>query len=644
MFKKKLQPTRQSVPSTIRTPLAAMLAGLVCITGPAVADIGRNETLFTDDSNKLPTSSDNRRKYAGPVVADFDQDGNEDLLAIEHGGEATIFWGDGNRFRTGPVLTNGDLHGAAVADHDGDGRIEILIARGGGGGATPRTPVMFEIGTNRRVTEQSNVTANFEPSRGRAATFVDGNNDGELDLILPSGRPDVRSAADRYHFVYSQNRRNQFNLSGFLPEPRRSLPRIAVMDFNNDDTLDLALYGGSELLMLQGSGNLSYSNVSNRVLPTRYREIAGVAPIDFDNDGDEDLFLSRSVSLRDAQLNYNENTSMLAFAGRPRNSEFVVQLSGDSPLMLSNYIAVGFEKRIFVGRNATSRRLRSPRAAGQQITISRADAEGFPANTNTPGLYIGHLGNNRWQIRATTFRNSSGVISNVSSLVRSTYPELRPNRAPGAILLENRNGRYVDVTRRSGINLRGSTAATVGDFDNNGFQDIFVHLFGSLSRPVQHMVLLNNGDGTFETTSQHEGRSFQNGIIGLSGEALDYNNDGRLDMVYADEYGTFRLLRNSLRTNSNRNHLRVRVETSPSGDASPLGAIVNVTGCGSSWNRRVGYSGEPSNQGLSTVTHFGLGGCNRINSVRVTYTNGETISTRRAPAVNSIITTDNNFR
>src|SRR5438034_7123191 len=66
-------------------------------------------------------------------------------------------------------------------------------------------------------------------------------------------------------------------------------------------------------------------------------------------------------------------------------------------------------------------------------------------------------------------------------------------RAPTSHLFKNnRDGTFTDVTNGSGIGRTGwQTGVSVGDFDNDGWDDLFCCFWG-------HNILFhNNGDGTF---------------------------------------------------------------------------------------------------------------------------------------------------
>ena len=64
----------------------------------------------------------------------------------------------------------------------------------------------------------------------------------------------------------------------------------------------------------------------------------------------------------------------------------------------------------------------------------------------------------------------------------------------------NRDGTFTDVTEKAGLTRDGwASAVTVGDYDNDGFDDLFITYYG-------HNVLYrNNGDGTFTDVTEKGG-------------------------------------------------------------------------------------------------------------------------------------------
>ena len=77
-------------------------------------------------------------------------------------------------------------------------------------------------------------------------------------------------------------------------------------------------------------------------------------------------------------------------------------------------------------------------------------------------------------------------------VLSGTRLEGAPPGATNRLYKNNRDGTFTDVTEKAGVGRAGwASAVTVGDYDNDGFDDLFVTYYG-------HNVLYhNNGDGTF---------------------------------------------------------------------------------------------------------------------------------------------------
>ena len=69
-----------------------------------------------------------------------------------------------------------------------------------------------------------------------------------------------------------------------------------------------------------------------------------------------------------------------------------------------------------------------------------------------------------------------------------------------ALYKNNRDGTFTDVTEKAGVGFGSfGMGCAVGDYDNDGFPDIFVTAYG---RPILYK---NNGDGTFADVSEKAG-------------------------------------------------------------------------------------------------------------------------------------------
>jgi enediyne biosynthesis protein E4 len=92
----------------------------------------------------------------------------------------------------------------------------------------------------------------------------------------------------------------------------------------------------------------------------------------------------------------------------------------------------------------------------------------------------------------------------------------------------NHDGTFTDVTRKAGlaISLYGMGAA-MGDYDNDGFDDIFITALG------QSHLFHNNGNGTFSDVTKSAGL-FGPSEFSTTAAWVDYDRDGKLDLVVSN--------------------------------------------------------------------------------------------------------------
>jgi hypothetical protein len=107
----------------------------------------------------------------------------------------------------------------------------------------------------------------------------------------------------------------------------------------------------------------------------------------------------------------------------------------------------------------------------------------------------------------------------------STFPALKGKQsAPHAMLLHNNHdGTFTDVTEKAGVtNERWGFGAAVGDYDNDGWPDIYVSNFG------KNRLYRNNHDGTFTDVAEAAGVTLGGWSTGATWG--DYDHDGLLDL------------------------------------------------------------------------------------------------------------------
>ena len=107
-----------------------------------------------------------------------------------------------------------------------------------------------------------------------------------------------------------------------------------------------------------------------------------------------------------------------------------------------------------------------------------------------------------------------------------------PPGASNRLYRNNRDGSFTDVTARAGlIDAEWAVGVCVGDYNNDGFEDLFLSCFG------QNHLYRNNGNGTFTDVTRQAGLSSKTTRFGSGCTFIDYNRDGWLDLFvsnYAD--------------------------------------------------------------------------------------------------------------
>lgn len=121
--------------------------------------------------------------------------------------------------------------------------------------------------------------------------------------------------------------------------------------------------------------------------------------------------------------------------------------------------------------------------------------------------------------------------------LNTTWP---PGQTPHTHLLKNnRDGTFTDVTEKSGLARSGwQTGVCVGDYDNDGWDDIFLTFWG-------HNVLFhNNGDGTFTQVNSKEVFPPVLGK-GMGIAVADFLGDGKLGFFVANDHARNLLFRSN---------------------------------------------------------------------------------------------------
>ncbi len=155
----------------------------------------------------------------------------------------------------------------------------------------------------------------------------------------------------------------------------------------------------------------------------------------------------------------------------------------------------------------------------------------FIIETNGAGVALVDFDNDGW-VDALVL---SGTRLREGAREDATWPagEAPTNR----LYRNNHDGTFTDVTDRSGLGRTGwASGVCAGDYDNDGWIDLFVTYFG------RNALYHNRGDGTFEDVTARAGLPTTGTRWGSGCSFFDYDRDGRADLFVAN-YLAFDLAR-----------------------------------------------------------------------------------------------------
>jgi hypothetical protein len=109
---------------------------------------------------------------------------------------------------------------------------------------------------------------------------------------------------------------------------------------------------------------------------------------------------------------------------------------------------------------------------------------------------------------------------------KDAVPDKREPRFWNRLYRQRTDGGFEDVTERAGLKGEGySMGVAAGDYDNDGFTDLYVTAYGG------NNLYRNNGDGTFADVTRRAGVAGSG--WSTSAAWIDYDRDGRLDLFVA---------------------------------------------------------------------------------------------------------------
>ncbi|CAA6679650.1 MULTISPECIES: CRTAC1 family protein [unclassified Lentimonas] len=594
-------------------------------TSPAIAPA----TSFVSAGKDFPQSELNMRKWETPLVADLDQDGWVDIILNDHGYSIQILWNNKGKYAKPWDLVMGDMHGLTIGDFDQDGLQELAISRGGGSGSNARNSMIYKVNKDRTFVRLKDFKEPLAMMRGRTLKFLDADNDGDLDLLnLAFPSKEKNGASENY--IYENDGQARLLLQSTLPASNRNGQKILITDFNGDGIDDLFMYGHGNLRAYRGNEGISYTDVSSELFKDPITEVTGIVELDYDHDGDLDIYISRGLEMQKGDTFYDKQTQTWGFFTVREKFRFEDLPIGDV-INIVNYQSPWPNKKLFTGEACHAYEFDGETHSGKDFRLVNSDTLGWPDHLTEKGLYLGFVGNERWRLAGTAASPMSAVVLGVKNATPTANTE-----GPSDILLKNDNGTFIDVSAHAGIHTNvHTTGAVAADFDNDGFEDLLVMRRGDLVTENEGILYLNQGDGTFKTSRAHGIVSPELGAIGMGVEALDYNQDGKIDVLLGNERGKWHLFRNKALARGN--YITIDLGETGTNQPTKLGATITVEAGEMKQIKRSGSCGAPYSRSYNRFVHFGLGEHTGPVTVKLVLSNGETFE-QTVKTINSTVT------
>ena len=615
-------PTSKSLLCACQTGILLVIAGLSTAEASAAQQFGVS---FEDVTESVFGTVPTGPSFGGGAWGDFDGDGDPDLWLSNHALSSALWVNQGtagfaNEIDTRMPGANAvDSHGAAWADFDGDGDLDLLECVGSrfGTGIGPnrlwlnRSPHAFA-----EVAKLAGL--DFPTGRSRTPLWVDWNQDGRLDVVV-TAFPSAQSQ-DR---LFTQTATGQFVdttvQAGFRATGVNT--RFGQLaDYDSDGELEMLLQSRvfPDSAMEYGPGGFREMSLPPGV--DSWSNVQDVVVGDFDGDLDMDFYLTREPYWSGNEIALAADGSLrIATRIKAGTSRLQFRCAGD----LWIEVVDGYSpQRFFLG---------AERVPADQFPLYLRKGEKRVLGVNPGGyangeaVYLGReTDSDLWDC---VF--ASPVDFNAAVIVRSDQPievvrifEFRESPpSPDVIFWSDPSKPEFSIPDEV---FEGRSAAC-GDFDNDGDLDLYVvHTGPALNRP--NRLYENLGDGNFVAVPGAAGAEGSHLGVGDGVSVVDYDQDGFLDLLVTNgaglrpltNEGPVQLLRNR---GGNQNHW-LQIDLVGSRDVrDAIGAVFEVTTAGVT-QRRDQTGGMTRATQHHARLHFGLGAHPRIDLIRVTWPDG----------------------
>jgi hypothetical protein len=304
---------------------------------------------------------------------------------------------------------------------------------------------------------------------------------------------------------------------------------VAVGDYDNDGYDDLFLTdsdNGKSCHLLHNNGNLTFTDVTEKAGVGKGNDptsiVADALWFDYDNDGWVDLLVVRFGTPLLYHNGHNGTfKDVTAASGLTKFGNTIAAIAFDYDndsnldLMFGNYF-----KPVNLLEYKTPNVLPNDldnAVNGGGVTLWKGDGKGHFVETTAKAGFGKHTG---W-----TLDIGHGDLNNDG--FQDVY--LACDYGTDRMFINNGDGTFKEVTEKAiGFDTKKGMNVDIADYDNDGWMDIYVTNITDEYMKECNMLWHNNGDGTFTDLSKETGTCMT--LWGWSAKFGDFDNDGWQDL------------------------------------------------------------------------------------------------------------------
>lgn len=183
-----------------------------------------------------------RSKAWGSAVADFDNDGKQDIWVTGHDDNDRVWFWNGKAYVAGPqVFESVDRHDCDAADVDHDGWIDLYCEIGGEKGTAHKANELYMNNHDHTFTLAQNHGAEDPTGRGRIPLFFDLDHDGWPDIYDAVEATDRVDGEPNINHIYVNNHDKTFHEVVTIATGKIGSQCVAKGDVNGDGWDDLLI-------------------------------------------------------------------------------------------------------------------------------------------------------------------------------------------------------------------------------------------------------------------------------------------------------------------------------------------------------------------------------------------------------------------